>query len=238
MSDPTGVAAQLREIRARIEGACLRVGRSAGGVTLVAVSKTFPADAIRLAVEAGQRSFGESRLQEALPKVESLAGSLDWHFIGSVQRNKVRKILPAFHTIHAVDSLRLAGHVSGVARELGLKPDVFLQVNQGGEASKGGFETEDLLRGFHEIMELPGIHVLGLMSIPPPGETPECSRKWFRQLREVRDHIAKQKGHALPCLSMGMSDDFEVAVEEGATHVRVGSAIFGRRAYRVDGELG
>lgn len=238
MSDLSGVAAQLREIRARMDGACIRVGRSVGDVTLIAVSKTFPADAIRVAMEAGQRSFGESRVQEALPKVESLAGSLDWHFIGSVQRNKVRKILPAFGTIHAIDSLRLAAYVSGVALELGLKPDVFLQVNQGGEASKGGFETEDLLREFHEIMELPGIHVLGLMSIPPPGETPECSRKWFRQLRDLRDDIAEKTQHVLPCLSMGMSDDFEVAIEEGATHVRVGSAIFGRRAYRVDGELG
>lgn len=235
MSD---VAANLTEIRRRIAAACVKAGRNPESVELVAVSKTFPAEMIREAAEAGQRVFGESRLQEAESKIDALPGSLHWHFIGRVQRNKVRKILPRFEAIHAIDSTRLAQYADEVARELGLFPKVFLQVNIGGEETKGGFEPDVIRAEIDGLLALERLEVLGLMCIPPPGPDAEASRPWFRQLRELRDELQKRAGVLLPCLSMGMSDDFEVAIEEGATHVRVGSSIFGKRAYRVDGELG
>jgi hypothetical protein len=235
MSD---IAANLTEIRRRITGASLKAGREPASVELIAVSKTFPAEMIREAAEAGQRVFGESRLQEAESKIEVLPSSLHWHFIGRVQSNKVRKILPRFEVIHAIDSSRLALYTDEVARELGLFPKVFLQVNIGGEKTKGGFEPDAIREEIDSLFALERLEVLGLMCIPPPGPDAEASRPWFRALRELRDELQRRTGGALPSLSMGMSDDFEVAIEEGATHVRVGSSIFGKRAYRVDGELG
>lgn len=232
------VAENLAGIRRRIEAACARADRDPAAVELLAVSKTFPAEAVREAAEAGQHLFAESRLQEAEPKIASLPGSLRWHFIGRVQRNKVRRMLPLFEMIHAVDSLRLARYMDEVAAELGLFPKVFLQVNIGGEESKGGFPPEGLLLEIDELLAMPRLSVEGLMCIPPATETPEEARPWFVALRELRDEITRRCGAPLPSLSMGMSSDFEVAIEEGATHVRVGSAIFGHRAYRVDGELG
>ncbi|RYD22889.1 MAG: YggS family pyridoxal phosphate-dependent enzyme [Verrucomicrobiaceae bacterium] len=204
----------------------------------MAVSKTFPVESIRDAVEAGQQVYGESKLQEAEPKIAALPGTLHWHFIGGVQRNKVRKLLQNFEVIHAIDSLRLASYADGIAEELGLFPKVFLQVNMGGELSKGGFEPDALRAGVEEIMRLKRLEIVGLMCIPPPGPDAESARPWFAALRELRDSLEKEAGAGLPALSMGMSGDYEVAIEEGATHVRVGSAIFGKRAYRVDGELG
>jgi pyridoxal phosphate enzyme (YggS family) len=232
------IAANLTEIRQRIAGACLKSGRDPASVELIAVSKTFPAEMIRDAAEAGQRVFGESRLQEAEPKIEMLPGSLHWHFIGRVQSNKVRKILPRFEVVHAIDSTRLALYADEVARELGLFPKVFLQVNIGGEKTKGGFECDAIREEIDGLLALGRLEVMGLMCIPPPGPDAEASRPWFRALRELRDALQERTGAPLPALSMGMSDDFEVAIEEGATHVRVGSSIFGKRAYRVDGELG
>jgi pyridoxal phosphate enzyme (YggS family) len=228
----------LGEIRARIASACGLAGREPSTVELIAVSKTFPADAVRDACKAGQQIFGESRLQEAVPKIEVLPESLHWHFIGRVQRNKVRRILSLFEVVHAVDSARLARYADEVARELGLFPKVFLQVNVGGEASKGGFDPDVLRAEIDSLLSLERLEVIGLMCIPPAGPDAESARPWFEALRELRDRLAGESGLALPFLSMGMSGDFEVAIEEGATHVRVGSAIFGKRAYRVDGELG
>lgn len=204
---------------------------------MVAVSKTFPTEDITEAVAAGQGIFGESRLQEAEPKIRELPADLEWHFIGRVQRNKVRKILPLFEYVHAVDSLRLAEYVDAVAADLRLRPKVFLQVDQAGEETKGGFAVGGLLDDFPQIMELRNMDVVGLMSIPPAAEAEE-SRRWFRELRELRDELEARFSSNLPFLSMGMSGDFEVAVQEGATHVRVGSAIFGNRDYKVEGELG
>lgn len=235
MSD---VAANLTEIRHRITGACVKARRDPLSVELIAVSKTFPAEMIREAAGARQRVFGESRLQEAEPKIDALPGSLHWHFIGRVQSNKVRKILPRFDVIHAIDSTRLALYVDEVARELGLFPKIFLQVNIGGEKTKGGFEPAAICGEIDGLLALERLEVLGLMCIPPPGPDAEASRPWFKALRELRDALQERAGVPLPSLSMGMSDDFEVAIEEGATHVRVGSSIFGKRAYRVDGELG
>jgi len=231
------IAANLSEVRQRITDACHRSGRETGSVELIAVSKTFPANAIREAAACGQTLFGESRQQEAEPKIGLLPGSLHWHFIGRLQKNKVRKILPLFDAVHAMDSLRLAEYTAGVAEELGLFPKVFLQVNVAGEASKGGFEPETLRDEMEALLSINRLEILGLMTIPP-AETGEEARPWFVALRELRDDLERSFGVSLPGLSMGMSGDYEIAIEEGATHVRVGSAIFGKRAYRVDGELG
>lgn len=235
MSD---IESQLSGIVGRIDLACRVSGRDPGSAGLVAVSKTFPAEDIRQAVDAGQKVFGESRLQEAEPKIRGLPKDLEWHFIGSVQRNKVRKILPLFPYIHAVDSLRLAAYIDGVAADLGLRPKIFLQVDQAGEESKGGFGISGLRNDFAKILELSSLDVVGLMTIPPAATHGEESRHWFRGLRKLRDGLESAFSAKLPFLSMGMSGDFEVAVEEGATHVRVGSAIFGKRDYKIDGELG
>jgi pyridoxal phosphate enzyme (YggS family) len=232
------ISANLARIKEHIHAACLRAGRDPESVELVAVSKTFSADDVRTAWEAGQQVFGESRLQEAESKIDLLPASLHWHFIGRVQRNKVRKILPRFDVIHAIDSLRLALYTDEIAKELGLFPKVFLQVNIGGEETKGGFELETIRAEIGALLALERLEVMGLMCIPPAGKTAEDSRPWFVALRELRDELQRAAGVSLPALSMGMSGDFEVAVEEGATHVRVGSSIFGDRSYRVDGELG
>lgn len=232
------VANNLGEIHQAIGAACLRAGRERESVCLIAVSKTFPAEAIREAIDAGQRVFGESKLQEAESKIAELSQSLEWHFIGRVQRNKVRKLLESFSVIHGIDSLKLAIYANGIAGELGLFPKVFLQVNLGEEASKGGFDPDQLRHEMEALMKLDRLEIQGLMCIPPAGPDAEASRRWFIGLRQLRDHLEKTHGAGLPYLSMGMSGDFEVAVEEGATHVRVGSAIFGKRSYRVDGELG
>jgi pyridoxal phosphate enzyme (YggS family) len=233
----SSVAANLAEIRGRIGAACLRAGRDPSSVCLVAVSKTFPAADVMEAVAAGQPCFGESRLQEAEPKISELPRDLEWHFIGRVQRNKVRKILPLFRCVHGIDTLRLASYADSIAAELGLMPEVFLQVDLAGEETKGGFSPEELRAAVPELAALARLRIIGLMAIPPASQEAEESRTWFRGLRELRDSVADGFRNGLPCLSMGMSGDFEIAVEEGATHVRVGSSIFGKRAYKVEGEL-
>jgi pyridoxal phosphate enzyme (YggS family) len=234
----SNIAENLADVRNRIEIACGAVDRNPATVELIAVSKTFPADAVREAVDSGQMLFGESRLQEAEPKIDLLPGSLRWHFIGRIQRNKARRILSRFEMIHAVDSLGLATHMDDIAKELGLYPRVFLQVNIGGETTKGGFEPADLRRDLDRLLALGRLEIAGLMCIPPAGPDAEAARPWFVALRELRDDLEFQTGVALPALSMGMSGDFDVAIQEGATHVRVGSSIFGKRSYQVDGELG
>ena len=221
------VAENLSVIAGKISAACLRAGRDVKSVELIAVSKTFPVGSVREAFEAGQLQFGESKVQEAEPKIAALPGSLHWHFIGRVQRNKVRKMLQNFEVLHAIDSLRLASYTDEIAGELGLFPKVFLQVNVGREASKGGFEPDVLRAEMESLLKLGRLEIVGLMCIPPAGPDAESARPWFASLRETRD-----------ALSMGMSGDFEVAIEEGSTHVRVGSAIFGKRSYRMDEELG
>jgi len=232
------VADNLAAVREKIHTACDRVGRDANSVELIAVSKTIPAAIIREAHAAGQTRFGESRQQEAAAKIDALPAALSWHFIGRVQRNKVRKLLPAFEAIHAIDSLRLAAYTDELAGELGLFPKVFLQVNVAGEAAKGGFEPSVLLAEMAALLQLPRIEILGFMTLPPAGDNAETARPWFVKLRELRDAIEREFSVCLPALSMGMSGDYEVAIEEGATHVRVGSAIFGNRTYQVEGELG
>lgn len=232
------IAANLAKVGEMIEIASERSGRSKDSVELIAVSKTFTSEMIREAVVAGHHVFGESKLQEAEAKIPVLPSALRWHFIGRVQRNKIRKLLQNFEVIHAIDSLRLAAYTNEVAQELGLFPKVFLQVNLAGEISKGGFQKEILRTQMDDLLKLDRLEILGLMCIPPEEGNAEAARPWFGMLRELRDLLEKEFHAKLPGLSMGMSGDYEVAVEEGATHVRVGSLIFGKRSYRVDGELG
>lgn len=222
------IAERLAGIRKCVEAACERVSRDSREVTLLAVSKTFPAAAVEEARAAGQRDFGESRQQEAAEKVAALPADIRWHFIGKLQRNKVRKVLADFPVVHSIDSLKLARHAERIAGELGVRPSAYLEVNLAREDNKGGFEVAELLPALEEIAGFSHLKIAGLMVIPPAVNDPEEARNWFRQARELRDEVLPGGG-----LSMGMSGDFEVAIEEGSTVVRVGSAIFGNRDYPV-----
>ncbi len=223
------IAAALADIQSRISAAAQRVGRAPNDLTLLAVSKTFPAQAVSEAFDAGQRCFGESKYQEAEPKITQLDPTIDWHFIGNLQRNKVRKILPIFSTIHSISSFRLADYVNTVAGDLKLKPKIFLEVNIGNEESKDGFPPEEIRNQFADLLGLKNVVIQGLMAIPPAEENVEAARPYFKQLRELQSELGESHNIQLPHLSMGMSSDFELAIEEGATIVRVGSSIFGRR---------
>lgn len=223
------IAARLHEIRAKCDAACQRAGRDPSSVELMAVSKTFPPEIIRQAVDAGQALFGENRVQEALSKIPGLPSHLHWHLIGHLQSNKIRKILPVVEAIHSVDKMDLARAIDRIAAELDLRPAVYLEVNLGDETSKVGFCREDLRASMPELLALDRLRIQGLMCIPPFDPDPEKTRPHFIRLRELRDALQAETGAALPGLSMGMSHDFETAIEEGATVVRVGSAIFGGR---------
>lgn len=222
---------QLNHILSRIRAAEKKAGRPGGSAQLVAVSKTFPTEDIRACYDAGQRIFGENKVQEALGKIPALPADTEWHLIGPLQRNKVRKALEHFTLIHAVDSLRLAEFINTVAEETGKHPRILLEVNVGDEASKFGFTPDTLEQEWDELSLLPHICIAGLMCIPPPVATPEEARPYFRRLRELKEHLSARASTPMTELSMGMSHDFETAVEEGATLVRVGSAIFGGRTY-------
>lgn len=223
------ISDNLARVHFKIEVACLRSDRPVDSVKLIAVSKTFPQERVRDAFMAGQLHFGENKIQEAESKILASPGSLEWHFIGTLQRNKVRRVLQVFDVIHSIDSLRLASHVNEVARELGIYPKVFLQVNIGKEESKGGFQIPFVHDELTMLLQLDRLEILGLMCIPPACSDAEQARPWFVKLRELKDTFESDFNVCLPNLSMGMSGDFEVAVEEGSTHVRVGSAIFGNR---------
>lgn len=228
MNDEDSIT-RLEAIQNRIASSCARADRAIEGVQLLVVSKTWPVEAISPVVSAGQRAFGESRFQEAEEKIPLLADGLEWHFIGSLQRNKVRKILSLFPVIHSVSSLKLAKYTDRIAGELGLKPVVYLELNLADEESKEGMSESELRTSFDQYLALGNIKIEGLMCLPPNANTAEASRPWFRRLRKLRDNLSTEHGIVLPGLSMGMSGDFEVAIEEGATIVRVGSAIFGAR---------
>lgn len=231
MSD--SISDNLSAVRQRVAEALTRSGRSADACELLVVSKTWPAEVVGEVVAAGHCSFGENKVQEAEGKIPQLPEGLRWHLIGHLQRNKVRKALPLFGTLHGVDSLRLARYTSNIAAELGVEPDIFLQVNLAGEERKNGYDPENLHRDLDELLKLEHLSVRGLMCIPPASATPEDARPWFIKLRELRDDLESRSGVTLPGLSMGMSGDYEVAIEEGSTIVRVGSAIFGARNYAV-----
>lgn len=225
----TGVAEHLAELRDRIAAACAAAGRRTGEVELLAVSKTFPAEAVQEAYDAGHRHFGESRQQEASPKIQVLPRDIHWHFIGALQRNKARKVLGEFDAIHSVDSLRLAEHLDRIAGEDGKRPEIYLEVNVAGEESKGGFSPAELLEASAVLPSLGNLEIKGLMSIPP--DDADNARRWFSATRELRNRLQEASGLFLPGLSMGMSGDFEQAILEGSSIVRVGSAIFGHRSY-------
>jgi pyridoxal phosphate enzyme (YggS family) len=223
------VAESLERVRDQIAHAVAKAGRSVDDVELVAISKTHDADKVREAIEAGQTLFGESRVQEARVKIPELPSSTRWHFVGHLQKNKIRQVLPLFELVHSVDSLALAQDINRIAEEDGLHPRVLLEVNVAGEGSKFGFRPEQLRAEMESLLALPRLSILGLMTIPPIAEEPESSRKYFVQLRELRDQLQTEFHVDLAQLSMGMTQDFAVAVEEGATLVRVGTAIFGER---------
>jgi len=223
------IADRLTEILDRINSAAQRAGRNPDEIQLVAVSKTHPPEAVQEAFEAGQRIFGESRVQELLAKAPALPSSIRWHFIGHLQANKIRKLLPVSELIHGVDSPELALDIDRIAADLGLFPRVLLEVNVSGEGTKFGFKPDVLRARIDELLALPRVQIEGLMAIPAPVADPEEVRPAFRLLRELRDEISAATGTPLPVLSMGMSGDYEIAIEEGATLVRVGTAIFGHR---------
>ena len=223
------LAENLAEIRGRIDQAAEAAGRRAAEVSLVAVSKTHSLEKIREAYECGQRIFGESRVQEALPKVEALPQEIVWHFIGHLQTNKIRKVINRFALFHGVDNANLAVQINRIAGELGVTASILLEVNVSGEESKFGFEPAALPAALEVLLPLTFLRIKGLMTMAPYSENPEEARPFFARLRELRDRLASDTGHPLEELSMGMSGDFEQGIAEGATIVRVGSAIFGER---------
>lgn len=223
------VTDRYRCIQEQVHQAATLAGRAPSEVALMVVSKTWGAEAIRPIVEIGHRVYGENRVLEASDKITLLPDGLEWHLIGHLQKNKVRKAVLLFHTIHSVDSIKLAAQIARIAQETDRNPRVFLQVNIGNEPQKHGFEPAALEAQLPEILALPHLEVAGLMAIPPKVDTPEEARPYFRALRELRDRLQDEHQVALPGLSMGMTSDFDIAIQEGATIVRVGSAIFGPR---------
>jgi hypothetical protein len=226
------VALQLDAVRRRITAAAARAGRAPADIRLVAVSKTFGADLVREAAAAGQRSFGENRVQEGLEKAAGLRDlPLEWHLIGHLQTNKARRAAAAFSWIESIDRLELLRKVDEAARDTGVRPRILVQVDLAHEATKHGADEAAVADLVRAAIEAPGVELRGLMTVPPFPVTPEDSRPWFRRLRELRDRLvaAGIPADRLSDLSMGMSQDFEIAIEEGATMVRVGTAIFGRR---------
>lgn len=219
----------LQDLSHRIAAAAARSGRHASDIEMVAVSKYQPAPKIRSMVEEGVTLFGESRIQEAIAKIPLLPNRLQWHFIGHLQSNKIRKALPFFELFHSVDSLELALAMDRIAGEMGRFPRVLLEVNVSGESTKHGFSPAALKTSLDSILKLPRLQLEGFMTMAPLARDPEKARPYFAQLREIRDQAARDFGVPFSALSMGMSHDFEIAIEEGATFVRIGSALFGER---------
>jgi len=216
------IRANAAAVEARIAAACARAGRARSDVTLVAVTKTFPAADLDHAIAAGMTDLGENKVQEARDKKPAVTGAARWHLIGHLQSNKAKDAVRLFDVIQTVDSLELAGKLARAAEGAGKRQEVLLQVNIGREEQKSGAEIDVLPELAAGVAALPSLHLTGLMAIPPAGE-PDAMRPYFRELRALRDALG------LTELSMGMTDDFEIAIEEGATIVRVGRAIFGSR---------
>ena len=224
------IAENLAEVRERISRAIQKSGREPDSARLITVSKQISVDRIEEARAAGAVVFGENKIQEAIPKIEQMGTEgISWHFIGHLQKNKVKFLDERFDLIHSVDSLELAEKIAKHCHSESRVQRILLQVNVSGEAAKFGMEPNELEKKMAEFSQLQGVQVEGLMTIPPFDSDPENSRRHFSRLRELREQYEKQNGLPLNELSMGMSHDFEVAVEEGATLVRVGTAIFGPR---------
>jgi pyridoxal phosphate enzyme (YggS family) len=222
MLPPDSIAANLAAVEQRIVAACTRSGRRRGDVTLVAVTKTFPAEVVTSAIAAGITDIGENRVQEARDKQPLVSGAARWHLIGHLQSNKAKDAVRLFSVIQTVDSIELADKIARAAEAAGKQQEVLLQVNIGREMQKSGFEPEAVEAGAKRVRAIPSLSVRGLMSIPPIGGLEEV-RRFFAELRVMRDALGMEH------LSMGMSEDFEAAIEEGSTMVRVGRAIFGSR---------
>ncbi len=223
------LAENLDSIQQRIRNACLRAGRTADSVALLAVTKTHPPETITAAADLGLSLFGENKVQEAKAKIPLCPGRLRWHFIGHLQSNKCREAVELFSMIESVDSLALAQEINKRAAAAAKTMPILLEVNVAGEASKFGYPPERLLGELKAVNEFPRIEIHGLMAVPPWTALSESSRPHFRRLRELKVQCEQILGAPLPHLSMGMSGDFEVAIEEGATIVRVGTALFGER---------
>ena len=233
MIDTAAVRARLADVRARIERAAGRAGRDPAAIRLIAVSKTFSADSVRAAADAGQVDFGENKVQEALEKIDRTSDlPLRWHLVGHLQSNKAKKA-GRFDVVHSVDSAPLLSRLDEAALTAGRRLEALVQVDLAGEATKHGAREEDLRAIFDAARGARATRLVGLMLLPPAVDDPDSARPYFRRLREVRERLLAQgiDSSSLDELSMGMSHDFEVAVEEGATLVRVGTAIFGSRAY-------
>jgi pyridoxal phosphate enzyme (YggS family) len=219
------IAERLAAVRRAIAEAAARVGRDSAGIRIVAVTKAFPAEAVAAALDAGLTDIGESYVQEARTKRAAVPAPATWHMIGGLQRNKVRAAVAVFDWVHTVDSVPLAGALAAEAAWGGRRLPVLVQVNPAGEPTKRGVPVEGVEALLQAVLAHPSLRLEGLMAIPPPGG----SRPHFRAVREARDHAATRLGVELPHLSMGMSNDFVVAVEEGATLLRLGRALFGAR---------
>jgi len=230
------IAANLEKVQKRIAAAAARSGRSLEEIQLVAVTKTQPAQTVLEGVEAGVKIIGENRVQEALAKHSQIGERvkwhlIGWHLIGHLQKNKVKKALPIFEMIHSVDSLELAQEINRQAARLGKTIDILLQVNVSGELSKFGLPPEQTYEVARQVSDLRNVNLCGLMTIPPLSRNPEDSRPYFQALAKLKEELTQQGIEGLKYLSMGMSNDFDVAIEEGANFVRVGSAIFGERNF-------
>lgn len=224
------ISNRLEFIKSAIADSAIAAGRDPGSIELVAISKTHPPESIREAIDAGQVVFGENRVQEARSKIPLLPSNVRWHLVGHLQKNKIRQALPLFELIHGVDSLELARDINRIAAELGLFPRILLEINVAGESTKFGFKRPDLHRDMQELLALDRVQIEGLMTIAPIVEEAEDARKYFADMRILRDDLQQVFGIPLPQLSMGMSGDFTAAIKEGATMVRVGTAIFGPRS--------
>lgn len=227
-----GIPARYAEVLEKTRAAACRSGRDPKDVTLMVVSKTWPVESVRELVSLGQFCFGENRLQEGEEKVPALPNNLSWHFIGTLQRNKVRKVLPLFPVIHSVSGVKLVRSIERIAEEIGKKPEIYLEVNLGAEERKHGFTVEELMQEAETLVALKCSKIQGLMCIPPKSTAERPARHWFSQLRKIQSQLRDRTGLSLPEMSMGMSGDYEDAILEGATVVRVGSAIFGERGKR------
>ena len=223
------LADNLTLIQQRIRTACDRAGRDVNSVTLLAVSKTHPADTIKAATDLGLTLFGENKVQEAKVKIPNSPGKARWHFIGHLQSNKCRDAVELFSMIQCVDSLAIAQEINKRADQAAKTMPVLLEINVAGEASKFGYKPEQMLAELKELNALPRLEIHGLMAIPPFSPVQEKSRPYFKTLSELKLRAEDVLGAPLPVLSMGMSDDFEVAIEEGSTMIRVGTALFGAR---------
>lgn len=225
------ITENLNEVEERIQKACERAKRERSEVTLIAVSKTKPVEMIEKATEYGIVDFGENKVQELIDKIPQFEESLNWHMIGHLQRNKVKYLIGKTALIHSVDSLRLAKQISEESKKAGLVTKILIEVNVAGEDSKFGISVSEALPLIEEIAKMPDIKVCGLMTIAPYVENPEENRKYFQELRKLKVDIGNKNidNVSMGILSMGMTNDYEVAIEEGATHVRVGTGIFGGR---------